>query len=424
MLKKIIAFFLVFGLLCPIAYAADEAYDEMAEELSENAKLLKQPKIAIIPFTYVDKRKSEGGLVVSERLTTRIVKLKKFQVIERHLLENVLTELHLETSGVVDAKTTKEIGKVLGVEAIITGTLLDVGNGQTEINARIIRAETAEVIATASGIVQKFWKDISEVEKEMPQQLKAQETQREERQDEPKQEPAPRKKREGYFDIFLGNKSGAASIQFDNSSRNILETELGVDLDNSGTISASQGYSKIAFDDVNAEGQSSPIGIRFISFGKNWGFGWEISSMNHTVSAQNTKVSLSEAAGTAVTIPSDEFLSVNTLSVFPGDLLYRFAKKRVQPYVGAGLSFSFNTLKSAYMQQSSGNLEEFSIGFMTRFPIIGIRIFLGKKTAFLFEFRNISNTMAFTRGFSNESDRVTISGQQILMGVSFRIGKN
>ena len=83
-----------------------------------------QAKIAILPFSYLDKRKSEGGSIVSERLTTRIVKLKKYQVIERRALENLIQEQHLETSGAVSAETAKQIGKILGVDAIISGTLL------------------------------------------------------------------------------------------------------------------------------------------------------------------------------------------------------------------------------------------------------------------------------------------------------------
>lgn len=95
-------------------YARDDPYTKIAKELSESAKFLEQPKAAIIPFIYTDKRTSDGGTIVAERLTTRITKLKKLQVIERQLLEKVLQELHFETTGVVDIETTKQLGKILG----------------------------------------------------------------------------------------------------------------------------------------------------------------------------------------------------------------------------------------------------------------------------------------------------------------------
>jgi len=119
--------------------------------------LLKDGKIGIVPFAYTDGRKSEGGVVISERLTTRIVKIKKLKVIERQMLEKVLQELHLESTGVVGSEGAKQIGKVLGVEAIITGTLMDIGATRTEINARMIHTETAEIIATSSAEVDKVW---------------------------------------------------------------------------------------------------------------------------------------------------------------------------------------------------------------------------------------------------------------------------
>lgn len=140
-------------------YSSDKEvpYKRMAQELSGSAGLLTSPKIAILPFVYGDKQKPEVGMMVSERLTTRIVKLHTFKVIERQLLENVLQELHLEGTGVMDAETTKKLGKVLGVEAIITGTILNLNNNRAEINARLIQTDTAEVIATASEEIYRSW---------------------------------------------------------------------------------------------------------------------------------------------------------------------------------------------------------------------------------------------------------------------------
>ena len=134
-----------------------DPYMSMAQELSESAGLLQNPKIAIMAFSYADKDKPEVGMMVSERLTTRIVKLRKFKVIERQLLENVMQELHLEGTGVMDEETTKKLGKVLGVEAIVTGTIMNLNNTTAEINARLIQTDTAEVIATSAQEVRKTW---------------------------------------------------------------------------------------------------------------------------------------------------------------------------------------------------------------------------------------------------------------------------
>ncbi|PIU82937.1 MAG: hypothetical protein COS68_06735 [Elusimicrobia bacterium CG06_land_8_20_14_3_00_38_11] len=99
MKKNFYALLILLLMLSSKTFAREDEYTKMAKEFSESASLLPQPKIAIMPFVYLDKRISDGGPIVSERLTTRIVKLKKFQVIERQLLEKVLTEQNLGTTG-------------------------------------------------------------------------------------------------------------------------------------------------------------------------------------------------------------------------------------------------------------------------------------------------------------------------------------
>ena len=64
------------------------------------------------------------------------------EVIERSLLEKVLRELNLQSTGAVDEASAKEIGKILGVEAIVSGTLIDLGAKEVEVNARLIITQT------------------------------------------------------------------------------------------------------------------------------------------------------------------------------------------------------------------------------------------------------------------------------------------
>ncbi len=151
-----------------------DPYKVMAKELYESAELPDGSKIAIMPFSYGKEKKSDVGLMVSERLTTRIVKLHKFKVIERQMLENVMQELHLEGTGAVDAETTKKIGKILGVEAIVTGTILDINGNTAEINARVIKTDTAEVIASASAEIANTWAPKPAPQNEEPAQEESQ----------------------------------------------------------------------------------------------------------------------------------------------------------------------------------------------------------------------------------------------------------
>ena len=66
-----------------------DSLDKIAKEISKGSKKLKVQKVAVLAFPYHDGRQSQGSTIISERLTTKIVSLKKLDVIERTLLEKV-----------------------------------------------------------------------------------------------------------------------------------------------------------------------------------------------------------------------------------------------------------------------------------------------------------------------------------------------
>ncbi|OGR80559.1 MAG: hypothetical protein A3I11_08715 [Elusimicrobia bacterium RIFCSPLOWO2_02_FULL_39_32] len=148
-----------------------DALQKIAKKISSVGKDLKNKKVAVLPLPYHDGRESKGSTIVSERLITKIVEQKKLEVIERSLLEKVFRELKLQTSGGIDEESAKQIGKVLGVEAIVSGTLIDLGEEEVEINARLIQAETGKILVASSGKVDRFWKDEEPKQKEVAQSL-------------------------------------------------------------------------------------------------------------------------------------------------------------------------------------------------------------------------------------------------------------
>jgi curli biogenesis system outer membrane secretion channel CsgG len=116
-------------------------------------------KIAVANFTYPDGRASADGGVVSERLTTELVNLKKFRVTERKEIEKVFEELKLQSSGAIGADSVKSIGKLLGADWLVLGTLTELSGKRVEINARLVGVESGEIINAASAKVKKDWRD-------------------------------------------------------------------------------------------------------------------------------------------------------------------------------------------------------------------------------------------------------------------------
>ena len=67
-----------------------DPYEFLAERLSAACDKMQNRKVAVLPFSYTDRRESDDGVVVSERLITRMTQENKLDVVERNLLEKVM----------------------------------------------------------------------------------------------------------------------------------------------------------------------------------------------------------------------------------------------------------------------------------------------------------------------------------------------
>jgi TolB-like protein len=118
--------------------------------LSENQK----QRVAVVEFVDLKGNTSDFGRYLAEELITRLFQTGKFKVIERQLLNKVITEQKLSLTGIIDPASAQKLGKLLGVDAICSGSVSDLGKS-LKINARLINTETGEVFAVAAGEVAK-----------------------------------------------------------------------------------------------------------------------------------------------------------------------------------------------------------------------------------------------------------------------------
>lgn len=430
MLKRVILLVLSITLFFVINLSAKEnPYSKMAKELSEASTFLKQPKVAIIPFSYMDKRKSDGGMIVAERLTTRIVKIGKLQVVERHLLEKVLQELHFEMTDIVDVKATKQVGKILGVDAIISGSLIDIKSDRVEVNARVIKTETAEIITTSSVEIKKIWSDASVIQPKpvSPQEPPPIQT----RYQQPRKtyKKKPEWDIEPFVDVLLGSYSGTVDVSFENYSYPIDEVDLSLDMDGDGFLSHNVSFRKISFSGMEMKNSSTPFGVRIGFFGRpsdnklSLGADFEISYISQYLKKQDTSVTVNSTTTYDFNFFVNDYLKINTLTILSGDILLQFYDKTFRPYVGLGLGMTINTISSSYIYQYHGvifrkPLSQTPIGFLYRIPI-GMRIKIGELSSLLGEYRISYNYFSFDRGIRNEVDKIKMSFNQFFLGFCF-----
>ena len=108
-------------------------------------------KVAVLDFDIQGNQyeNSDMGAIVAEWLITALVKDGRFDVVERRLLTKVLGEQQLVMTGVVNESSASELGKLLGVKVIISGTVMSFQN-VLEVNARIIDVTSASIITAES----------------------------------------------------------------------------------------------------------------------------------------------------------------------------------------------------------------------------------------------------------------------------------
>jgi hypothetical protein len=93
-------------------------------------------------------------MFLAEELITRLLQSGSFEVVERRLLDKVLEEQKMSTTGLLGASLVQKTGSILGVNAIATGTVTDL-QSSVKVNARIISARTGTVSARAGETITK-----------------------------------------------------------------------------------------------------------------------------------------------------------------------------------------------------------------------------------------------------------------------------
>lgn len=138
---------------------------DMQSALEENPMLV----FAMMQGKQPQQKQDNGkiGRSVSNILVTELVKDGTYKIIERSQLEHIMSEQKLGKNGTISASEAAKLGKLLGVSAVITGSVTEfstktekkgvlgigtkVKTAKVAVNARIIDTATAEVIFAAEG---------------------------------------------------------------------------------------------------------------------------------------------------------------------------------------------------------------------------------------------------------------------------------
>lgn len=88
------------------------------------------------------------GNALTESITTELADDARFRVLERAQLDAAFAEIELQLSDVFDPGKATLLGKMLGAEYLVVGSVSEVG-GFYRVSSRVLRLATGEIIATA-----------------------------------------------------------------------------------------------------------------------------------------------------------------------------------------------------------------------------------------------------------------------------------
>jgi len=148
-------------------------YQKQATTVKETEKVESEytgPKRRIGVVDFQNKApyaKARLGNTATDILITELVKSGKFIVVERDKIDKLMEEQKLGQSGAIDPGTAAKVGKILGLNAIVTGSISQFGakkegkdflisQSKTQIvectvDIRVVDTETGQILLADSG---------------------------------------------------------------------------------------------------------------------------------------------------------------------------------------------------------------------------------------------------------------------------------
>ena len=131
------------------------AYENEIENLSTvmtvNIANAGKKIVAVVDFTDLQGNVTELGRFLAEEFSIAIAGADKgFMVVDRTHLKSIIEEHKLSSTGLIDPQTARKLGKIAGVDALITGTITPFGDS-IRLAVKVLDTETAKMISASSG---------------------------------------------------------------------------------------------------------------------------------------------------------------------------------------------------------------------------------------------------------------------------------
>jgi len=119
----------------------DKALQEAAASIDEQIEA--GSKIALLNFNSPTNKFSD---YVLDELTANLVDGRKLTVVDRKEIDLIREEFVFQYSGAVEDSSMQKLGRMLGAQSIVSGSLTEIGGGLYRIVIRVLNVQNASVV--------------------------------------------------------------------------------------------------------------------------------------------------------------------------------------------------------------------------------------------------------------------------------------
>lgn len=139
------------------AQTAEATDRQMADLGGQLVARIQQPqgwRVAVLPFTLGEGLSPAMADYMVRSLTTQLIKQSQLDVVERQLIAAAMGEMKLQRSGAFDRATVAELGRLLGANAVVTGSATAFQDG-VSVHAVVLEVQLGRNVAAGSVMLRR-----------------------------------------------------------------------------------------------------------------------------------------------------------------------------------------------------------------------------------------------------------------------------
>ncbi|CAK8718066.1 hypothetical protein KKHLCK_07230 [Candidatus Electrothrix laxa] len=142
-------------MLAASSFAYEKEINALSAAMAEKIVRADRTSVAVVDFTDLEGNVTQLGRFIAEEFSTALAGAGKgFKVVDRTHLNSIVKENKLSVTGLIDPETARKLGQIIGVQALITGTLTPFGD-TVRVAVKVLDTATAEIIDAIRGNIAK-----------------------------------------------------------------------------------------------------------------------------------------------------------------------------------------------------------------------------------------------------------------------------